>query len=389
MPVNLDHLLYLAEGNSETPNSWSGSSRSLVRAIRESGTSVRTADVLPGFIGKCISIALTFHPTRDKWAARYHSGQVGFRLRSWKAAREISHHPAGAPVLQAGATFIASDLRGHPLFVYCDANAIFAARGESYSSVSALRPDALADVIAIERRVYSQASGIFTFSEVLRRSFIEDFGIPSERVRTVFGGSNLPLTPGDEVLAPKPDRPPTILFVGKAFERKGGPDLLAAFKLVRAAIPDAKLIIAGTSPSVVDDGVEVVGFVDPTRTGPGSLSELYSRADIFCMPSRYEPFGVVFVEAMLHGLPCIGANAWAMPEIITPGATGWLAPLNDPAALARVLIEALADRGRLRQMGARARGDALERFTWSHVADAVMAGIRDLTPGTAAPLRKP
>jgi glycosyltransferase involved in cell wall biosynthesis len=262
--------------------------------------------------------------------------------------------------------------------MYCDGNAAFAARGRPYSSVAALSERSLNAVIARERKVYEKATAIFTFSEILRRSFIEDFGMPSERVRTVYGGSNLPHTPDDTVLHAPKNGPPTVLFVGRAFERKGGPQLLAAFRLVRSRIPDARLLIAGASPDVSGmEGVETVGYVDPTRQGSGSLSELYARADLFCMPSHYEPFGVVFVEAMLHGLPCVATRAWAMPEIVLDNETGWLTPAGDVHALADVLTAALLDRTRLRRMGATGRRVALGQFTWPKVADAILTSIRE------------
>jgi glycosyltransferase involved in cell wall biosynthesis len=381
--VSETHVLYLAEGNSETPESWSGCSRGVVRAMRAHGAAVDTVDVLPGPMGKWLSIGLSFHPNRERWAARYHSGGVGVSMRSAAAARAIRRHAAGAPVLQAGATFLAKDLGDHPLFIYCDANAIFASHGKPYSSVGALEPAALKATVEAEHRIYTKASGIFTFSEALRQSFIKDYAIAPERVRTVYAGSNLFITPDDAILARRTGGPPTILFVGKAFERKGGDDLLAAFRLVRAEMPDARLIIAGASPDGAGEGVEIVGYVDPTRTGPGSLSELYGRADVFCMPSRYEPFGVVFVEAMLHGLPCVGVDAWAMPEIISAGRTGWLAPAGNVGALADILVAALRYREKLRPMGAEGRERALRLFTWSRVGEAILAGMRELGGASA------
>lgn len=373
-------LLYLAEGSSETPQSWSGSSLGVVRALRALGAQVHTSDVLPGRLGRWLSIAASFHPDRKTWSARYHSGAVGELLRRSRARRAVRRHAEATAVVQNGATFD-SAIPDRPLFIYCDANAIFAARGRPYSSVAALSETTLQRVIERERRVYQRATAVFTLSDALRRSFIEDFGVPPERVRTAHGGSNLPYTPGDDVLSAARSGPPTILFVGKDFERKGGLDLLAAFREMRCQLPDARLVIAGANPPQAAgvDGVEIVGYVDPTRTGPGSLSALYASADLFCMPSRYEPFGVVFVEAMLHGLPCVGARAWAMPEIIAENETGWLSPPGDVRAVAATLTAALADRQRLRAFGARGRQRALTHFTWTRAAEIILAGIREFS----------
>ena len=263
-----------------------------------------------------------------------------------------------------------------PVYAYCDANVLFAARGRPYSSIASLSAREFASVVERERNIYRSCTGIFAMSELLRRSFISDFGVDPARVTTVYAGSNLARLPDDVAVAGTREHPPTIAFVGKAFERKGGTDLLAAFRIVRTQIPDARLIIAGATLALPQDpGVEVLGYVAPNRTGLGSLDEVYRRADLFCMPSRYEPFGVVFVEAMLHGLPCVGSRAWAMPEIIQHGVTGWLVPSNDIGSLAATLVEALADRARLRKMGLEARRATLARFTWERVAQAMLSQI--------------
>lgn len=369
-------ILYLSEGDSESLHSWSGSSYRLVTALRDQGASVRTADVLPGKLGRYLAMGLAFRPSRRAWAAGFHLGAFGFAQRSRNARRAGAAQPGDAVLIQSGATFNGR-LHGHRLYLYCDANVLIAERGRPWSQDSEMSADVLREVVERERGVYRQATRIFTMSEMARRSFIEDFGIDAARVSTVYAGSNLRTMPtDDEVTAPR-EGPPRIVFVGKAFRRKGGDDVLAAFRLVRAQIPDAQLVIAGGGyDGPGGDGVEVRGFVDPNGTGPGTLRDLYQGADVFCMPSRYEPFGIVFVEAMLHALPCVGARAWAMPELIDDGATGWLVDPGNVPDLARVLTAALRDRPRLRAMGMAGRRKALETFAWDKVAGRMIDHIR-------------
>ena len=96
-------------------------------------------------------------------------------------------------------------------------------------------------------------------------------------------------------------------------------------------------------------------------------ARLYEEATLFAMPSRFEPFGIVFLEAMAYGLPCIAADTCAMPEIVEHGRTGLVVPPGDADALAEALIEATADPARLAGMSAAARQTFLERWTWDHV----------------------
>ncbi len=96
------------------------------------------------------------------------------------------------------------------------------------------------------------------------------------------------------------------------------------------------------------------------------------------MPSQVEPFGFVFIEAMAQKLPCIGADAFAMPEIIEHGSTGYVVPVGDARALAERLIDVLGDPQAARQMGERGYARAVERYTWDGTAARITERIGDL-----------
>jgi glycosyltransferase involved in cell wall biosynthesis len=153
--------------------------------------------------------------------------------------------------------------------------------------------------------------------------------------------------------------------VGYEFERKGGDVLLAAFERVAAEIPDAELLIAGPPriPGPLPRGARLLG-----RLAPRQLRPVYTRASVFVMPSLFEPFGLVFLEAMEHKLPCIGSDRCAMPEIIVDGETGLLAPAGDAQALAERIIYLLRRPDTMRQMGERGRARVRQIFTWQVVA---------------------
>jgi len=126
-----------------------------------------------------------------------------------------------------------------------------------------------------------------------------------------------------------------ILFVGGDFARKGGLDLIAAWRageFFRAA----DLEIISDDPAVPEDtaGVHVL-------KGVGSYSrewlQAWRRADIFVMPTRQEAFGLVFQEAAAAGLPRIGARTHAVPEIIADGVSGLIVEPGDLGGLIRAL----------------------------------------------------
>src|SRR4029077_11713442 len=85
--------------------------------------------------------------------------------------------------------------------------------------------------------------------------------------------------------------------------------------------------------------------------GWANLAEAYTSADVFALPTRFEPFGVAFVEAMHFGLPCIGPRACAVPEIIVDGETGFTVPVDDVEALTDRLLRLLTDPSLARTMG--------------------------------------
>lgn len=365
-------LLFLCEGDAEHPHgSFSGSSHSIVNAFRAAGHSVRSADVDLYGVRRWLAAAATFAPDRRRWSVRYRLGAVPFRLRTALAARAInSMGDTADAILQVGATFAAHRGTSRPVFLYCDSNIRMAERGaeSGQSHAAVLRPAELEAVASREALVYRNAAGVFTISDRLRRSFVEDFGLAPERVHTVHAGPNFPgpVPPP----APRPaDRPPTVLFVGVRFERKGGDLLLRAFGKVRERLPRARLRIVGPrSLEVRQEGVECLGFLRKDLPGDWArLIEAYRQADVFCLPTRYEPFGIVFLEAMFFGLPCVGPAAWAVPEMIVDGETGFLVPPEDVDALAHRLVQLLENPELACRLGEAGRVRAERYFTWPAV----------------------
>jgi glycosyltransferase involved in cell wall biosynthesis len=175
---------------------------------------------------------------------------------------------------------------------------------------------------------------------------------------------------------------PSVLFVGKQFERKGGPLLLEAFRLVRARFADARLVIIGPpTPPADGPGVEWLGNLDKNRPDQWArLVGAYQNADVFCLPSLFEPFGIVILEAMFFGLPCVGTAEWAIPEMIANGETGYTAPRDDVKALAERLIALLSDRASAHRMGLAGRRRAEERFSWTTVAARMGEGLQRCLP---------
>lgn len=222
-----------------------------------------------------------------------------------------------------------------------------------------------------EAEVCRSAAVTLTMSEFARRSVIEDYGCTPEAVVAVGGGAN-------QMLDSLEQREPatataTALFVGVNFARKGGKILLAAWPSVRARVPNAELVIAGPSRTPdreLPPGVRWIGLADRDL-----LSQLYRSASLFVLPSLFEPWGHVFLEAMAHGLPCIGTECCAMPEIIEDRVTGRLVERGQSEPLADAIVELLSDRDLAATMGRTAYTRVHADGRWSDVARRVASNL--------------
>ena len=380
-------ILLLCEGDARSWDSWSGITKSLVDELGAAGHAVETRDVDLYGNERLLGAALTFSVDRRRWATRFHLSGQPFRLRSRNARRHIAAQRGKVDfILQIGAAFQPLGRGAVPYFLCCDSNIRMAEHGAAsgYSDAVSLTAPELLQVAQREVEVYRRASGIFTLSERLRRSFIEDFDLPPSRVHAVHAGPNFDVTriPRD---TPRngSSHAPAILFVGRQFHRKGGDLLLQAFRRVRERISNARLLIAGPpSLSAQEPGMTFLGDLNKNEpSGWAALVEAYGSADVFCLPTRFEPFGIAFIEAMYFALPCIGTDAWAVPEMIENGETGFTIPIDDLDALTDRLLRLLSDPVLARRMGRAGRQRAESHFTWEGVVQRMTRAIRPALSG--------
>ncbi|BDI33775.1 glycoside hydrolase [Capsulimonas corticalis] len=146
---------------------------------------------------------------------------------------------------------------------------------------------------------------------------------------------------------------------------KGLDTLLEAVCDLRALAPPPLLLIAGAGPDdirlramgarLLGDRVRFLGHV-------ADLSEMYAASDVFALPSLMEGFGLVYLEAAQHGVPSIGTNVGAIPEVIQDGVTGALVPVGDAKALASSIRALACDPQRRQALGQAARRRVVSEF---------------------------
>lgn len=160
-----------------------------------------------------------------------------------------------------------------------------------------------------------------------------------------------------------------ILFVGRDFERKGGFLTYDAFCMLKKEMPDLELYIAGPRINPIQNPVEGYHFLGDIKYD--KLSEFYNKCDIFCMPSFFEAYGLVFAEALIFGLPCIGRNCYEMPYFIQDKKNGRLLSENGGALeLAQKMKDALANK-EMQNYVISQRNHYIEKYSWDSVAERI------------------
>ena len=168
--------------------------------------------------------------------------------------------------------------------------------------------------------------------------------------------------------------PPELLFVGRLEYEKGVHDAIAALPRIRRSHPGTTLTVAG-------DGTQQDWLTDVARkhkvlksvrfagrAGHEKLLSLLHRADAAVLPSRYEPFGIVALEAIAAGAPLVVTDVGGLGEAVIDGETGLTCPPGDVGALAAAVITALDDPAAAQHRALAARERLTSDFDWHTVA---------------------
>lgn len=239
--------------------------------------------------------------------------------------------------------------------------------------------DAYESAVALkqEAAVLALAAHVIVTSDETKRTLVAELHQDEARITVAPPGLDY---------AEAPERPeksaPEILTVASLTPRKGHEELVVAlarlkhlnwtarwigpvdrdkghFEAVKAAIIETELI----------SRIRIEGAL-PTE----ALDRAYAEADIFCLPSRYEGYGMVFAEAMMRALPIIACDTGAVADLVPPRA-GLLTPVNNPNAMAEALEELLGDHAFRAMMGDAGRRRALKIPGWDATWGAVRAAL--------------
>ena len=238
----------------------------------------------------------------------------------------------------------------------------------------------------VDRRVWARADALVVKSEFMKRELERLYGLATARLHVIPNGVDHTrysgITPGTRVLEEigNADRAKIVIsFCGRLVRMKNVPLLLAAFArmksraccvLVIVGDGDERAALERTAGELgIDDAVRFVGKTD-------RLEEYLAASDISVLPSTYEPFGNVLLEAMAAGVPCVALEPddvtirTASKEIIEDGRTGLFVPGGDPEPLARALDGLVGSPELRKTLGQQAQAACRARYSWKACAAA-------------------
>jgi len=165
-----------------------------------------------------------------------------------------------------------------------------------------------------------------------------------------------------------------FLFIGKDWDRKGGPLALSIIREINEAGYSASLDIVGCHPFVDASDLEfsvIHGYLSPDDLGDSLLiNNLFMRADFFMVPSYAECYGLVFAEAQSYGIPCITLDSHGVPGVVDHGKTGLIFSRHDNAKfIAEEVIKLVKDKTAYLEMAVAARVKFSKELNWKSFSE--------------------
>ena len=232
-------------------------------------------------------------------------------------------------------------------------------------------------LLRLEKRALSFCRHVIVTSPNTRRELITHYAVAEDKITIALPGTDpAPCATGNGTLA-------HIVSIGSLIPRKGHDILIASLKEVedlpwQATIVGSKRLAPQTAMALEDqihtsnlgERIRLVGEIEDT-------SKILSKAHIFALASRYEGYGMVFAEALSHGLPIVACKAGAIPEVV-PAEAGHLVPIDDTEAFAFALRALLESPTLRKKMAAAAREASRGLPGWADSAQIISKRLETL-----------
>lgn len=242
--------------------------------------------------------------------------------------------------------------------------------------------------LQVEYEVLGESDALVAESPASKQHMMQEYGVDPSRVQVIPCGVDTALfQPQDRHQARQalalPATAPILLFVGRLQPLKGIDTLLRAVHVVRQQHPDVHVCIVGGGVEE-DDPYEAAELgrlralaeqlgIQPQLAfikaqAQETLAQYYAAADVFVMPSHYESFGMVVIEAMACGTPVVASNVGGMASTVMHEHTGLLAPVGDWQAFAQAILRLIASPA-LRDTFGIAGVQRAQTYAWSRIGE--------------------
>jgi glycosyltransferase involved in cell wall biosynthesis len=222
------------------------------------------------------------------------------------------------------------------------------------------------------------------------KELLSNFSLPDEKVRIVPAGVDFKRFES----IPSPDRfrefyninERIVLYVGRLASNKGLRHLIDAMPQIISQFKNTTLVMIGEDEGqrkMLEDRAEKLNIKDKVVfTGHITDDELfrsaYSACDVFVLPSEYEAFGLVLLEAMACEKPCVATNVGGVPEVIDKDKIGVLVEYGNSDQLANAIVDLLGDENKRKNMGRAGRERVKANFTWPKIVDQLERIYKDI-----------
>jgi len=350
------------------PRTWSGAPYNIATALRRLGVEVEGFSPRIGR-GERLLFAAQHLLGRKGWLASQEQLRRGAPARQ-RCAMQLAEFAAetGARNFLHMGTFDLPPrdlLRSVKHYLYCDQTWLQSLRYRVDQPLMTSR--AVAEYERLERESFMRMEHIFTFGAYVRDSIVGHYGVPASKVSAIGSG----MGHIEPYFGPKSYAVPRLLFVAKhLFVEKGGLLLLDGFFRALKKRSDLRLSIVGDR-NVVDriprhDAITFYGHL-PWH----GLASLYREATLLAQPMLNDPWGQVYLEALISRTPILGLNRNGLPEIVDGGRYGFLIDDPDPDALAEGILNAVSDPQRLAAIARSGQQHVLDTFSWDIAAERI------------------
>ncbi len=235
----------------------------------------------------------------------------------------------------------------------------------------------------IAQRVIDSADRIIGVTRKEIELLSQRLDVPDKKVRIIPNGihsDEFNPIPNPSVFRKRYDvKSPIVLYTGRLASNKGLLSLVEIMPSVLAEHPDTTFVLVGEDEGMKDliekrakeldvcDSLLITGYIDDYDT----FKSAYAAAAVYVLPSEYEAFGIVLLEAMMCKTPCVTTRVGGVPEVIQKGETGMMVEYGDVEGMASSVNTLLDDEEMRDRMGERGRERVLDRFTWKSIGERV------------------